>query len=91
MECCKQGKSPTGSSMAKLCCEMVCGEPVSGSTLIESQASPQAESAVFYLVSLYVITFTLKTKPVVPQITTRKPLPFHSAPELYLQNSAFLI
>ncbi len=70
---------------------MVCGEPVSGSTLTESQSAPQMEEPSFYLVSLYIVALTLKTKTVAPQIVPERPLRFHSPPELYLQNSTFLI
>ena len=31
MACCAQGKSPTGSVVAMICCEVVCGESTSGS------------------------------------------------------------
>jgi len=31
MACCAQGKSPTGSIVAMICCEVVCGESTGGS------------------------------------------------------------
>lgn len=39
MACCTQGKSPTGSIVAQVCCETLCGESTSGS---EFDFTPQA-------------------------------------------------
>lgn len=92
MACCEQAKSPTGSTAAILCCQVVCGELTDASSGPQSNAAKHQQqlparaivaNSVFRIDSSYPGNGPLKS--------TDALRVEHSPPALYLHNSSFLI
>ena len=90
MACCREAESPTGSFLAKLCCETLCLKPTGGTSIVSFNTPPQAPAPVWQvLVALFIPPLPV-SKPVYDKPAYHLP-PAHSPPEIYLYNSTFLI
>lgn len=91
MACCMQGKSPTGSIVAMICCEVKCGESTGGAqfNFAPFNIAPAPSVIAVRLVSLdalgeaSVAAASLRS--------AENEFLHHDPPSLFLQNSAFLI
>jgi hypothetical protein len=93
MACCTQGKSPTGSIVAMICCEVVCGEPTSGS---QFNFTPQTLVFARPILSYRAIEFDLFGFDIDSAFSVflrsaESDLLSHDPPDLFLVNSTFLI
>ena len=93
MACCTQGKSPTGSIVAMVCCELKCGETTGGAqfnfTPLTIGLAPQV--VVVRLVSLNSLSESEASVTDVFLRSAENTFLHHDPPDLFLQNSAFLI
>jgi hypothetical protein len=92
MACCKLGKSPTGAMAPMICCELKCGESTGGAQfnfapLMLALAPPVV---VIRLVSLDSLSEAEGSLAVSLRSAENNFL-HHDPPDLFLQNSAFLI
>jgi hypothetical protein len=91
MACCAQGKSPTGSLTAMVCCEVKCGESTGGA---QFDFAPQMLVPAPRAVSVRAILLDTmgETEAAVVSIKSAAyKLLHHDPPDLYLSNSTFLI
>lgn len=93
MACCLQGKSPTGSVVAMICCEFRCGESTSGA---QFNFAPQTltlapSSVVIRLVSPESLSKVTDSGAAVLFNSAENKLLHHDPPDLFLSNSTFLI
>ena len=93
MACCMHGKSPTGSVVAMICCEVKCGESTSGA---QFNFAPQTLSlapsgVVIRLVSLESLSKVTDSGAAVSFRSAENNLLHHDPPDLFLSNSTFLI
>ncbi len=94
MACCRLAKSNAGATMAMLCCQTVCGEPISGTPGPQSETPSHGQQVPTPIVAdIPATSFHLL-------FATVAPLSKRSAdalllrldpPALYLHNSTFLI
>lgn len=93
MACCAQGKSPTGSVVAMLCCEVKCGESTGGAQLgFAPQILTLAPPVVtLRLVSLDALGQIEASDSIVSVRSADNNLLHHEPPDLFLSNSTFLI
>lgn len=92
MACCKQAKSPTGSTAAILCCQVVCGELTDGWSGPQSNAArhpQQVPAPVIVAKSVFQINLLFPGNAPVKSADALRVQ--HSPPALYLHNSSFLI
>jgi len=93
MACCALGKSPTGSVVAKVCCEVFCGESTSGSQFDFSPFSlvfaPPITS--YRSVEFESLDPTPDTAFSVFLRSAENHLLSHDPPDLFVINSTFLI
>jgi hypothetical protein len=93
MSCCKQGKSPTGSIVAMVCCEVKCGESTGGAlfnfTPLMIALGPPV--IVIRFVSLDSTSEIEASLAAVSLRSAENDFLHHDPPDLYLQNSTFLI
>lgn len=91
MACCTQGKSPTGSAAAKVCCDVICGESTGGS---QFDFTPQTLSFAPPIVRYRTIEFdSLNTDSAFSVFfrSSENDLLSQHSPDLFLKNSTFLI
>ena len=93
MACCALGKSPTGSMVAMICCEIKCGESTSGA---QFNFAPQTLTLAPPLVVIRVVSLVavseLETSPDAVSIRAAEThLLHHDPPDLFLSHSTFLI
>lgn len=92
MACCLQGKSPTGSVVAMICCEVNCGESTGGAQL---NFAPQTPACAPPIVTIRLISLESSSKPTdsadVSFRSAENDLLHHDPPDLFLSNSTFLI
>ncbi|HZF41353.1 MAG TPA: hypothetical protein VE715_21195 [Blastocatellia bacterium] len=93
MACCMQGKSPTGSIVAMVCCEVKCGESTSGAQFNFAPLNlAPAPSVIFVrLVSLDALSEAEASLSAVSLRSAENNFLHYDPPDLFLQNSAFLI
>jgi len=91
MACCKQAQSPSGSSVAKLCCETVCGESTGGTPITPSGAVPQPQAPALHVEVPNIASVNLLPAVDLSARSANYSLLYHSPPDLYLHNSVFLI
>jgi hypothetical protein len=93
MACCMQGKSPTGSVVAMICCEVKCGESTGGAQFnFPPQPLALAPSVVTVrLISLDALNEVEASNAIVSAKSAETDLLHHNAPDLFLSNSTFLI
>lgn len=93
MACCAQGKSPTGSIVAMVCCEVVCGESTSGS---QFNFTPQTLAFAPPVLSYRAVEFDSLSSDTNSAFSVflrsaENHLLSHDPPDLFLVNSTFLI
>lgn len=93
MACCAQGKSPTGSVVATVCCEVFCGESTGGS---QFDFTPQTLAFAPPVLSYRTIIFVSLNSDTDSAFSvflrsTENSLLSHDPPDLFLVNSIFLI
>jgi hypothetical protein len=92
MACCAQGKSPTGSVVAMICCEVKCGESTGGAQL---NFAPRTPACAPTGVIIRLIPLEASNKPTdaagVSFRLAENNLLHHNPPDLFLFNSTFLI
>src|SRR5262245_41480332 len=93
MACCAQGKSPTGSVVAMVCCEVFCGESTGGA---QFDFTPQTFSLAPTVVSYRTAEFDSFGSDIASSYSVflrsaDNHLLAHSPPDLFLVNSTFLI
>jgi hypothetical protein len=93
MACCLQGKSPTGSVVAMVCCEVKCGESTGGAQFnFPPQTLALAPSVVTVrLISLDALNEVEASNAIVSAKSAENNLLHRNAPDLFLSNSTFLI
>jgi hypothetical protein len=91
MACCKQAESPSGPAVAKMCCEMVCGESTGGTPITPSGAAPQPQAPALHIEVPNIAAVDLLPTVDLSARSANDSLLYHSPPDLYLHNSAFLI
>lgn len=93
MACCMQGKLPTGSVVAMVCCEVKCGESTSGAQFnFAPQTLVLAPPVVtIRLVSLDTLGEVEASATTVSVRSAESSLLHHDPPDLFLSNSTFLI
>ncbi len=94
MACCKLAQSNAGATMAMLCCQIACGEPMSGTPGPQSETPSHGQQVPAPSVTdLPASSFHLLFAAVSP-MSKRSADALHlrlDPPALYLHNSAFLI
>lgn len=93
MACCLQGKSPTGSVVAMICCEVKCGESTGGA---QFNFTPQTLAlapplVTIRLISLDVLSEAAASNAIVTVRSAENNLLHSDPPDLFLSNSTFLI
>jgi hypothetical protein len=93
MACCLQGKSPAGSIVAMICCEVVCGESTGGA---QFDFTPQTLAQAPPIVSYRSVDFDSLSSDTDSSFSVflrsaENDLLFHDPPDLFLINSTFLI
>lgn len=93
MACCMQGKSPTGSVVAMICCEVKCGESTGGA---QFNFTPQTLAlapplVTIRLISLDVLSEAAASNAIVTVRSAENNLLHRDPPDLFLSNSTFLI
>jgi len=93
MACCMQGKSPTGSIVAIICCEVKCGESTGGAqfNFVPLTLAPAPPVVAIRLVSLDALSEAEASVAAVSLRSAENNLLRHEPPSIFLQNSAFLI
>ena len=93
MACCMQGKSPTGSIVAMVCCEVKCGESTGGALFNFTPPTVALGPTVIVirLVSQNSISKTEASLSAVSLRSAENDFLHHDPPDLFLQNSTFLI
>jgi hypothetical protein len=93
MACCAQGQSPTGSVVAMVCCEVVCGEPTGGALFdfAPLTLAPLPPVAAVRLVSLDALGAVEAAGTLASARSVDNSFLHHSPPDLFLSNSTFLI
>lgn len=93
MACCTQGKSPTGSIVAMICCEVKCGESTGGAKFNFTPQSlvPATLIVTIRLVSLDALGEVKASAAAVSVRSAGDRLLHHNSPDLFLSNSTFLI
>ncbi len=92
MACCMQGKSPTGSIVAMICCEVKCGESTGGAqfNFAPLTLAPAAPLIVIRLVSLDALSEAEASVAAASLKSAENNFLHHEPPPLFLQNSAYL-
>lgn len=92
MACCLQGKSPTGSVVAMICCEVNCGESTGGAQLNFAPPTPACAPPI---VTIRLVSLESLSKPTdsaaVSFRSAENDLLHHDPLDLFLSNSTFLI
>jgi hypothetical protein len=93
MACCARGKSPTGSVVAMICCEVVCGESTSGA---QFNFTPQTLALAPPILSYRAVEFDSLSSDTDSAFSVflrsaENHLLSHDPPDLFLANSTFLI
>jgi hypothetical protein len=92
MACCVRGKSPTGAMTPMICCEVKCGESTGGAqfnfTPLTLTFAPPIAPLRF--ISLSPLS-DAEAGPAVSHKSAEIDILHHDPPDLFLQNSAFLI
>ncbi|MGE0129212.1 MAG: hypothetical protein AB7U82_14140 [Blastocatellales bacterium] len=91
MACCLQGKSPTGSVVAMVCCEVKCGESTGGAQLNFAPQSPALAPPVITIRLVSLESFNAESSATVSFKWAESALLHHDPPDLFLSNSTFLI
>jgi hypothetical protein len=93
MACCMQGKSPTGSIVAMVCCEVKCGESTGGAqfnfTPLTIALAPPV--VAIHLVLLDSLSEAEASATAASLRSAENNFLRHEPPSIFLQNSAFLI
>ena len=93
MACCALGKSPTGSMVAMICCEIKCGESTSGA---QFNFTPQTLTFASPVVIIRVVSLVplREVEAATASLSIRAAehnLLHHDPPDLFLSHSTFLI
>ncbi len=93
MACCAQGKSPTGSVVAMVCCEVICGESTGGA---QFNFTPQTLALAPPIVNYRPVGFDSLSSDTDSALSVflrsaENDLLSHDPPDLFLVNSTFLI
>jgi len=91
MACCAQGKSPTGSLTAMLCCEVKCGESTGGAQFDFASQTPVPAPRIVSVRAVLLDAMGETETAVVSIKSAAYKLLHHDPPDLYLSNSTFLI
>jgi hypothetical protein len=93
MACCMQGKSPTGSIVAMVCCEVKCGESTGGAqfNFTPPTIAPAPPVVAIRLVSLDALSEAEASVAAVSLRSAENNFLRHESPLIFLENSAFLI
>jgi hypothetical protein len=93
MACCMLGKSPTGAIGAMICCEVKCGESTGGAqfNFVQLTLAPAPSFTFVRLVSLDALSDAEAALAAVSLRSADNNFLHHPPPDLFLQNSAFLI
>jgi hypothetical protein len=91
--CCKQGKSPTGSIVAMVCCELKCGESTGGEQLsiVSRTIAPAPSTVSIRRISLDLLGEAKASRAGISLRSEENNFLNHDPPDRFLQNSAFLI
>ncbi|HKX32179.1 MAG TPA: hypothetical protein VJ302_31115 [Blastocatellia bacterium] len=92
MPCCKRGKSPIGAATSMICCEVKCGESTGGA---QFNFTPLTLALAPPIIGIRFISLGVSDDAESGSVGSRKSaensLLHYDPPDLYLQNSAFLI
>ncbi len=91
MACCQEAKLPTGSAVAKTCCELFCGKSTGELLISTTNATPQFQAPVLLIVAAWSFLIPPPARVIVPYRPAPRPAQACQVPHLYLKNSAFLI
>lgn len=92
MACCAQAKSPLASPTAAICCQVVCGEPTSGTPGAESSGVTQQQVVIAPLpAAVRVASFEPLPIAILSKRSTDDLLLQLDPPTLHLYNSIFRI
>src|SRR2546422_11622002 len=93
MACCLQAKSPTGSIVAMICCEVKCGESTGGAqfNFAPLNLALAPPSIVVRPVSLDALSEAEASVAAASLRSAENNFLHHDPPDLFLENSAFLI
>jgi hypothetical protein len=93
MACCLQGKSPTGSVVAMICCEVKCGESTGGAQFIFAPQTPVLARPVITLrlVSVESLSEVADSNATASFKSAENDLLHHNPPDLFLCKATFLI
>src|SRR5262249_31999688 len=93
MACCARGKSPTGSIVAMICCEVKRGESPGGAqfNFAPPNIAPAPPVVAIRLVSSDTLSEAAASVAAVSLKSAENNFLRHDPPSLFLQNSAFLI
>lgn len=90
MACCQEAKLPTGSAVAKTCCEILCGESTGELPLSTANATPEIQTPVL-LMGAVLFVLTPPARNFVPHRPAPCPAQSYQVSHLFLKHSAFLI
>lgn len=90
MACCQEAKLPTGSAVAKTCCELLCGESNGEAPVANANATPEIQTPVL-LIRAMLFVLTTPARDSVPYRSAPRPAQSYQVPHLFLKHSAFLI
>ncbi len=93
MACCLQGKSPTGSIVAMICCEVKCGESTGGAqfNFTPLTLAPAPPVVAIRLISLDALGEAEASLAAISIRSAENDFLHQEPPLIFLQNSAFLI
>jgi hypothetical protein len=93
MACCAQGQAPTGSVVAMVCCEVVCGEPTGGAqfNFAPPALAPVPPVVTVRFVSLDALGEAEASNAVLSARSAENRLFHRHPPDLFLSHSTFLI
>ena len=91
MACCQEAKLPTGSAVAKTCCELLCGKSTGDLPLSSANATPQLQAPALFVKVAWFLTLPPPARAAVPYRAAPRPAQASQVSHLYLKNSAFLI
>ena len=93
MACCMQGKSPTGSIVAMICCEVKCGESTGGAqfNFTPLTLAPAPPVVAIRLISLDALGEAEASLAAISLRSAENNFLHQEPPLIFLQNSAFLI
>lgn len=90
MACCQEAKLPTGSAVAKTCCEILCGKSTGDLPISTANATPEIQTPAS-LIRAVLFVLTPPARDSVRYQRAPRPAQSYQVPHLFLKYSAFLI